>query len=309
MYNTPIITPLNNVRYNAQSSNLALHGLHPHYQHFLVNLPQLLGPALVPLVTSLWPFTSSKLRAILMNPRLTSVLTGTLILSLIPHQEPRFLIPCIPLLLTCIRLPTSDRWRRNFFITWVLFNAFMGVLMGIFHQGGVVPAQVAMSSLTKDANATDIMVYWWKTYPPPTYLLGAPATVHNTSLPVNITTVPLMGMSTADLRDKLYRSSHAAACRPQTSPKSSSAIFLAAPLSAHLFDSAGSEKLFLLREHDQPPHGREMFFSQQYIHRRHINLDDLDLADDGVMGTLGRVVGRCGIGIWRVRRICNGLPA
>ena len=36
----PVITPLNNIRYNSQTSNLAEHGLHPHYQHFLVNLPQ-----------------------------------------------------------------------------------------------------------------------------------------------------------------------------------------------------------------------------------------------------------------------------
>ena len=309
MYNAPVITPLNNVRYNAQSSNLALHGLHPHYQHFLVNLPQLLGPALVPLITSLWPFTTSRLRAILMNPRLSSALTGTLILSLIPHQEPRFLIPGIPLLLTCIRLPTSERWRRNFWISWIAFNAFMGALMGIFHQGGVVPAQIAMSNLTKNANATDITVYWWKTYPPPTYLLGAPTLSPGTNLPLNITAVPLMGLSEHDLRDKLYMSTYAADCQPQVPPSSSTAIFLAAPLSAHLFDSTSSEQLFLLRERDQPPYGREMFFSQQYVHRRHLNLDDLDFADDGVFSTLGRVVGRRGIGIWRVRRICNGLPS
>jgi len=307
LYNKPVITPLNNVRYNSQSSNLALHGLHPHYQHFLINLPQLLGPALIPLITSSWPFTSDNLRTILKNPRLTSAITGTFILSVIPHQEPRFLIPCVPLLLTCIRLPSSRRWRRNFWISWVVFNAFMGILMGIYHQGGVVPAQIAMPHITKDANASDITVFWWKTYPPPTYLLGAPALVSNTGIPVNMTTVQLMGMSEQDLREELYTITYAADCQPQKSPSSSTAIFLAAPLSAHLFDSTRAEKpLFLLREHEDAPHGREMFFAQQYVYRRHINLDDMDFAGDGVFGTLGRVVGRRGIGVWRVRRICNG---
>lgn len=312
LYNTPVITPLNNIRYNSQSSNLALHGLHPHYQHLFINLPQLLGPALVPLIASLWPFTSTKVRAILANPRLTSALTGTLILSLIPHQEPRFLIPCIPLLLTCFHLPTSQPARRTFWTIWVSFNVFMGVLMGVFHQGGIIPAQIAIPGILNQANATDITVFWWKTYPPPTYLLGAPTTVPGTETPLNITTVPLMGMSEHDLRDKLYSTSYASDCLPQARPSSTSAIFLAAPLSAHLFDNHATrsgQPLFLLREHEDAPHGREMFFSQQYVHRRHVNFDDLDFPHEGLIGTLGRVVGRRGLGVWRVRRICNGLPA
>jgi GPI mannosyltransferase 4 len=39
--------------------------------------------------------------------------------------------------------------------------------------------------------------------------------------------------------------------------------------------------------------------------RRHVNLDDMDFGDDGVLETLRRVVGRRGLGIWRVERVCD----
>jgi phosphatidylinositol glycan class Z len=309
LYNAPVITPLNNIRYNTQSSNLALHGLHPHYQHFLVNLPQLLGPALVPLLTSLQPFTIGKLDAILANPRLTSALTGTLILSLIPHQEPRFLIPCIPLLLTCIRLPASDRWRRIFWVCWIIFNALMALLMGIYHQGGVIPAQIAMPQIVRSANATDVTVLWWKTYPAPTYLIGAPLSSPESDKPLNITTIPLLGISEHDLKKKLLSSStYPSDCfgdLPRSNP--SSAIFLAAPVSAHLFDdkSSADSHYFQIRETDKSPGGETLVFKQEYLYRRHINLDDMDFTEDGVFDTLGRVFGRAGLGIWRVRRNCT----
>jgi hypothetical protein len=44
LFSRPVITPLNNLRYNLSTSNLAAHGLHPWYQHILANLPLLLGP-------------------------------------------------------------------------------------------------------------------------------------------------------------------------------------------------------------------------------------------------------------------------
>ena len=39
--------------------------------------------------------------------------------------------------------------------------------------------------------------------------------------------------------------------------------------------------------------------------RKHVNLDDMDFGDDGVVETLRRVVGRRGLGVWRVERICE----
>ena len=57
LFTSPTITPLNSLLYNAQSSNLASHGLHPYYQHLLASLPLLLGPSLclLPTVTLTCP--------------------------------------------------------------------------------------------------------------------------------------------------------------------------------------------------------------------------------------------------------------
>ena len=49
-------------------------------------------------------------------------------------------------------------------------------------------------------------------------------------------------------------------------------------------------------------------FEEIWRYGRHLNLDDLDIGEDGVWATLGRVVGRRGLVIWKVRRVC-GVPA
>ena len=41
----PIIAPLNALRYNLQQDNLAEHGIHPRWLHFVVNAPMILGLA------------------------------------------------------------------------------------------------------------------------------------------------------------------------------------------------------------------------------------------------------------------------
>ena len=47
-------------------------------------------------------------------------------------------------------------------------------------------------------------------------------------------------------------------------------------------------------------------WSEEHTVWRHLNLDDLDLGQEGVMGTLKRVVGRRGLTAWRVKRTCEG---
>ncbi|RMZ90771.1 hypothetical protein DV736_g2011, partial [Chaetothyriales sp. CBS 134916] len=216
---TPIITPLNNIRYNTQTSNLAEHGLHPHYQHLLANLPQLLGPALPALLSILYPFTVTNLRLRFSNPRLISAATSIAILTIIPHQEARFLLPCVPLLLTCFYLPPSGRLVTAFWTSWVLFNALLGALMGVYHQGGVIPSVLSLSSLIPPAlnatnsNAHNIEVFYWKTYPPPTYLLGsAPRRNALTDQSLNISMVPLMGVPQSEVAFMLMQ--HFPTCDP-----------------------------------------------------------------------------------------------
>lgn len=306
----PVITPLNNLRYNSQTSNLAEHGLHPHYQHIFVNLPQLLGPAMILLLTIGYPMTLDGMKAMFSNSRLTAAASGTLILSLIPHQEPRFLLPCVPLLLTCVRLPYSVEWRRYFWITWIIFNATFGILMGIYHQGGIIPAQLAIPDLIQRTNASvsRVEVFWWKTYPPPTYLLGA----HGSGSALEISSVPSMGMPQAELLQTISNNieKYGIPCGSSTGPslipipipsflKKTKDFYIAAPLSAWR-SGKPFDKNDLSFVTDRPA----LNLTHIATFPKHINLDDMDFGDDGVYNTLARVVGRRGLGIWRVGRSC-----
>lgn len=313
----PVITPLNNLLYNTQTSNLAEHGLHPHYQHLFANLPQLLGPALPILISMAWPLTLDNFKSIIRNSRLVSATTGILILSVIPHQEPRFLLPCVPLLLTCIRLPTSERLLTLFWATWVLFNSLLAILMGSYHQTGIVPAQLSLPSLVPQSlndthsSAHNVEVFWWKTYPPPTYLLGSPPPSHpKTGKPLNISTVPLMGLAQSELVFMLMQ--HVPTCDPSlidylSIHKQRTEVLVAAPLAAwRLPDNKYPDTSdFSFHVSFSQPKAR-LGLRQIAQFRRHVNLDDIDLGDDGLWGTLERVVGRRGLGIWRVERICDG---
>lgn len=191
-----IITPLNNLIYNSRQENLAKHGIHPYYTHFLVNLPQLLGPGLVYL------FYGFKNRYWRTTP-FVSAISGLFFLSLVPHQEVRFLIPVVPLLCCCFDMEVFNKSQQNqenardekptksqlepnplagiVFNLWLLFNLLLGLLMGLFHQGGVVPAAdylhgtIYKQSIQKEIQPqpTDVIAQiWWRTYSPPTWMLG-----------------------------------------------------------------------------------------------------------------------------------------
>lgn len=270
--NNPTISPLNSFLYNSQSSNLATHGLHSHYQHLCVSIPLLLGPAL-------YLFLLGAFKEV---PRLPvqSAISGILLLSCIPHQEPRFLLPAIPLLLSSLSLPRSKRLTRYWLASWISFNAVLGILMGIYHQGGVVPAQTWLGQ-RKDLEVNSMMeVMWWRTYSPPIWLLD-----HS---PIN--TTDLMGIPFSTLQVKVE-----AALGSECDTKKS--VGLVAPYS--------SIDLVDWMAESATPGG--LMFQEIWRHRRHLNLDDLDLGKEGVWGTLRRVVGRRGLVMWRVRRVCSGV--
>ena len=327
IHTAPVITPINNLLYNTKASNLKQHGLHPHYQHLLVNLPQLLGPALLLLLPLPLNRSSFNIDRMLHNSRLTAALTGAAILSIIPHQEPRFLLPCIPLLLTCVRLPNNKSWRTCFWITWGIFNALLGILMGSYHQGGIVPAQLAMpntiraSLLNTNSDAKRVEVNWWKTYPPSLYMLGQ--STHNplTNEILEIHTQPLLGANRSTLLSHLTE--NIPACTTQQSllkkfttaltSANPSQILLAAPFSAFRPEHFSSQFIpplsnFTFTMPTDTDHGEENEMGLRLTHletyRAHISLDDMDFADDGVLPTLSRVVGRRGLGVWRVEWVC-----
>ncbi|KAL9587756.1 MAG: hypothetical protein Q9212_000048 [Teloschistes hypoglaucus] len=261
----PIITPLNSIRYNASAANLSLHGLHPPYQHLVASLPLLLGPALLLLYHIRRPTLS-----------ILSAFSATFLLSLIPHQEPRFLLPAVPLVLSSVRLPNSAVSKRYWFGTWFVFNAVLGALMGIYHQGGVVPAQLWVGQQQQARGTGVTEMFWWRTYSPPMWLLGGQEVV----------TVDLMGMNASGMMERLTLAM--GNCEEQE-PRS---VGLVAPTS--------SVELDIWMEGMR----QELLFELLWITRRHVNLDDLDLEADGIRGTMSRVVGRRGLAIWKISRVC-----
>lgn len=268
----PVITPLNNLMYNISPTNLAEHGLHPWYQHLLANIPLLIGPAAVLLF--LQPHFSL---------RLYSAVSGIFVLSIFQHQEARFLLPTIPLILSSVELPRNPRVLRAWVTAWVAFNMVLGILMGIYHQGGVIPTQIFMS---RQPDATHAV--WWKTYTPPIWLLNGKNEVLETrdvmGLPGDQLMEQLAALATcdtpADRRNNEYL-------------KEKSGTYLIAPLSATWLDP------YL------PNKGLEgLRFREVWRYRQHLNLDDLDWGEDGVWNTLARVVGRRGIAAYRVTKSC-----
>ena len=116
-----VITPLNFLIYNLSSDNLAEHGLHSRWLHLLVNLPEMASPQVVWIgvvaASRHWTASSGKkhdVNRIIDNSALVLVLYQQLflttflailytfivamaLLSIQPHQEPRFLTALVPL--------------------------------------------------------------------------------------------------------------------------------------------------------------------------------------------------------------------
>ncbi|KAI1167483.1 GPI mannosyltransferase 4 [Nemania serpens] len=273
LYRHTVITPLNNVRYNILPSNLAQHGIHPWYQHLLVNLPLLIGPAVGLLFTR--PHLSS---------RLYSAISGVLVLSIFQHQEARFLLPTVPLLLSSVQLPKRSTYSKAWIGAWIAFNAILGLLMGVYHQGGIVPAQVFLS---KQPDATQAV--WWKTYMPPIWLLDGKNEVLHTEDVASIA-----GDTLLEQLERIATCDTPADRRSREYLKEKNGTYLIAPLSATWLDPYLENKgLDGLR------------FREVWRYRKHLNLDDLDWAEDGVWHTLKRVIGRRGLVAWRVTKSCG----
>ena len=155
-----VVAPWNNLLYNADTANLALHGLHPWYTHAVVNLPQLLGPGLLFLGVRnrYWRTTAFMAMA-----------SAVVLLSVAPHQELRFLVPIVPLACCCFDLELrAPRVVPAIMAAWYVYNVVMGMVMGVLHQGGVVPALDHLRPLPPL-----LALVWWRTYSPPTWILGS----------------------------------------------------------------------------------------------------------------------------------------
>lgn len=268
LISNPVITPLNSFLYNSSRNNLAAHGLHPLYQHIVANLPQLLGPA-YPLV-----FISSLRK----STPFVSAISGVLVLSIFPHQEARFLIPAIPLILSSVRLP--KQFQRPWLAAWIIFNVIFGALMGVYHQGGVVPMQNHIEGMKNVSH-----VFWWKTYPPPIWLLDGKNEYMETK--------DLMGMPGDKVMQEVLDSLPSCYSLASLGLHTNGSTYLVAPASATYLDG-------LLDSTKR----KDIILEEIWRYQKHLNLDDLDFTEDGVLPTLNRAIGRRGLVLWQAKRQC-----
>jgi len=180
-FSTLVITPLNFVSYNLSPKNLAEHGLHPRWLHLVVNLPMMVGLPLlwlaVPAGMQHWRMPVEKLRntnQIVDRSILYSFLVTITVLSIQPHQEPRFLAPCLVLFVVFVansgKLISAG---KIFWTTWITINALLACLFGVFHQGGVVPSLFYIhGQISSGGFGENVHVIYWKTYMPPRHLLA-----------------------------------------------------------------------------------------------------------------------------------------
>jgi phosphatidylinositol glycan class Z len=161
--------------------------------------------------------------------------------------------------------------------SWVLFNLVMGALMGTFHQGGVVPAQMYIAQADNVRHAV-----WWKTYSPPIWLLDGKIG--------DVETTDFMGAPLETVFKELMTS-------VPCSKKENSDVILIAPASATALD-------IYVANSTEDVARKGVVLKERARFNKHISLDDLDFAEDGVWPTLQRVFGRRGLVIWDVERRC-----
>ena len=179
-------TPMHFVMYNMVPGNLDKHGTHPWYLH-LGNLLILYGPLGIIAIWSAIKFFGEMvsnewrkkpgIRTVYALTMFTFV-TAMAMLSMIPHQEPRFLIPLtLPIvLMNAHKLRTKIFGGKPLLFLWYMFNIAGLFFFGFTHQGGVTPFlrsnQDILPSLSNDVKQLNII--FSHTYMPPKFPLLMP---------------------------------------------------------------------------------------------------------------------------------------
>lgn len=160
-----VLTPLENWRYNSDSSNLAKHGIHSRFNHIFINFPTLISPFILIIV-----ILHSKSQVFIKNKLpLVTCASGLLFLSLFPHQEARFLIPCVPLFYSSLDFENikakylassslSKTISKLVLLGHVVFNILMLIIMGSLHQSGLV--SLTNHPLTLSAINNNDFIFW-----------------------------------------------------------------------------------------------------------------------------------------------------
>ncbi|KAI0088387.1 Alg9-like mannosyltransferase family-domain-containing protein [Irpex rosettiformis] len=208
--NKVVVTPYNNLVYNLSADNLAKHGLHPRWLHAVVNMPLIVGPALViygalaarKVATQYQADKSRSPLSVINRTCIWIILLSVAVLSLQPHQEPRFLTPLVvPFIVLVVNNGYLENASKIFWATWFVGNAVLSVVFGVLHQGAVVPSLLHLNNLISANNSSgDYAVVYWKTYMPPWHLLGIP---ENQIITGHASVADLAGKPSSDVEDYL----------------------------------------------------------------------------------------------------------
>ena len=163
--------------------------------------------------------------------------------------------------------------------------------MGVYHQGAVVPVQTYIAENLENASE----VIWWKTYSPPTWLLG--------EVNENLKTVGLMGAKRSVVIETLERVKGGCGIGG-AAERNFKEVYFVAPLALSVEEEQGgvevAEKGKVTKKSERGYRLRKV-----WVYRNHLGLDDLDLdfEKDEVLGAVMKVIGNRGLGIWRVEDV------
>lgn len=182
---TWVLTPYNFLTFNTSFKNLQRFGFHPPYFHMLVNIPfafnvlgllfygklfsLLVGQGIYRLI-----FNTHRIQSLM----LTTILASSVLLSFIPHQEFRFLVPLIiPLVYTfSFNIYASNRLLP----LWIFINVVLIYFYSSVHQSGITRAcldlDIILKKSTQEMHNGDqhIHVVALKSYMMPTYQWNIP---------------------------------------------------------------------------------------------------------------------------------------
>ncbi|KAI1301598.1 GPI mannosyltransferase 4 [Halotydeus destructor] len=169
-----VLTPLNFLDYNSKAANLENHGLHPWYLHSIVSIP------LISTVLSLYlyldvakmayKFLQLNVNFVKSNKffMVSSVLIPLAVLSSVPHQEPRFLLPC---LIPLVMLYGSKLSNTKVRALWLINSLVLTLIYGFVHQAGVTRALFKLHDDIRVDNASEQSIIFSRMYLPPQHLL------------------------------------------------------------------------------------------------------------------------------------------